>query len=422
MNRFLLAACIGLIAVLAGCRGDGDSGSPTPEFETQPLSPELQAMLEEVAAIRGLPVPADLSIGAVPRSRVVEFLDARLDDRERADMDQLTVLFRLQGHLPANGDFREAILQLLGEFAIGFYEPSDRTMWLVRNEIALDPADLTTQERSTLAHEFVHALQDNAFDLRFLQDDAPYGSDAGLARSAVIEGDAVAHERFWLESHLATAEVRVFMLASASSSALSPSIERELRFPYQAGLDWVGAVRAASGQQGIDRVLRDRRALTTAEIMHPTIRETGWQPATVELPNIAPALGDGWTQTASSTLGEFRLANYLQLWLPGLTALGAAQGWVGDRYTIYENKSRSVATFRVRFTTAKEAGEFAQAHLKLLAASGANVEQRAADDLGTHRDGRTVIQLRDTAQDEVIYVIGSDREVAEAAVALLQNL
>jgi hypothetical protein len=133
-------------------------------------------------------------------------------------------------------------------------------------------------------------------------------------------------------------------------------------------------------------------------------------------------LGDGWTQTASSTLGEFRLMNYLQLWLPSLQAVGAAQGWVGDRFSLYSNEATSMATFRIKFTTAKEAGEFARAHLQLLEAAGAEIEQRDFDTLGTHRDGRTVIQLRETAEDEVIFVIGSDRAAAEAAAAILRNL
>ena len=410
----------GLSLLTVACSGDG---SNMPGFESQPLSPELRAMLEEVAELRGLPPPADINIGAIPRDQVATFVDSRTSEDDTAAMAQLTSLYRLLGHLSPNQEFRTIYLQLLTDAAIGFYSPEDRTMWLVRDEVELDPSSLSQVERSTLAHEFVHAVQDHAYDLERLEHDASDLDDSGLARAAVLEGDAVAHERLWLESQLASNGARPFInLSLAAQAGVPPSIERELRFPYDAGLDWVTAVRATLGQQAINAVLRERRQLSTAEIMHPTIRDTGWLPTEVTLPDLSSGLGEGWSLEAEGVLGEFRLANYLQLWLPSLEALGAAQGWTGDRFHLYESGDETVAVFRVRYFDPKDAGEFAQAHLRFLEQSGAELDETTTGSTGAYATGRTTIQLRDTSPDEVIFVIGSSEDAATAAATLLLNL
>ncbi len=418
MTRALLLTVITTLGCLfAACSSPSESGP-----ESQPLSPELEAMLAEVAAIRGLPAPAGVRIGAIPREEVAAFVRGQLTDADREAAAHITTLYRLLGHLSANQDYLESYLQLLATAAIGFYSPPDRTMWLVRDTVELDPANLNDLERATLAHEFVHAIQDNAFDLERIEDASTILNDASLAISAVLEGDALVHERLWVAGQTAAAGLTAFINASLAQATVPPSLERELRFPYTAGLDWAAAVRAESGQRAIDVILRERRPITTAEIMHPTIRNTGWLPVAVELPDLSAGLPDAFSLTASGTLGEFRLANYLQLRLPSLEALGAAQGWIGDQFHIYESDSQSVAVFRLKFFDAKDAGEFAQAHLRYLEATGATVESLADGMLAMHRDGRTTIQLRETAADEVLFVIGTNRGAAEAAAGLIRNL
>lgn len=419
MIRAAFAAAVMASAfIFSACSSGGDNA---PEFESQPLSPELQAMLDEVAEIRGLPSPTNIRIGAIPRDRVAEFIDSRYSEADRAELDHLTLLYRLQGHLSSTQDFREVVLQLFTDFGIGFYSPEDRTMWLVRDSIEPNPANLDDGERSTLAHEFVHAIQDNAFDIERIEAETSAIDDGALAHAAVIEGDAVAHERLWLEADLAAGGMQAVLFSTAQAS-IPPSLERELRFPYEAGLDWVAAIRAASGQQPIDAILRERRPLTTAEIMHPTIRDTGWTPEEVLLPDVSSGLGDGWARSTEGVLGEFRLANYLQLWLPSLEALGAAQGWTGDRFALYANGESTAAVFRAKYFDPKDAGEFAQAHLRLLRQSGATIEETTTGTTATYSTGRTVIQLRDTASDEVIFAIGSTPEAATAIAGLLLNI
>lgn len=417
--RALLAALLAACLVLATTACSGDSSS---DPEGEPLSTELQAMLDEVAAIRGLPAPTNVRYATVPRAEVAGVVDALFTDAEREAMDDLTRLYRLLGHLGPTQDYRTSFLQLMTTAAIGFYAPETRTMWLVSESDGASLDQLNDLERATLAHEFVHAVQDSAYDIERLEFEAPMLDDRALALSAVLEGDAVVHERLWQETQLVQRGVRVFLNASLAQATVPPSLEREWRFPYLAGLDWAGAIRADSGQAGVDAVLRERRPITTTEVMHPAIRSSGWLPEGVTLPDLSGGLGDGWEQAGAATLGEFRLANYLQLWLPSLESLEAANGWSGDQFHVYTNGSDSVAVFRVKFFDAKDAGEFAATHQRYFEASGAAVTQEPGREIATFTDGRTVVQLNETAQDEVLFVIGSNAEVARAAAALLANL
>lgn len=415
LSPITLIAC--LLLLFAAC--SEDSGS---ELEGEPLPADFEAMLQEVATIRGLPAPTNVRYATVPRAEVAGVVDALFTDAEREAMDDLTRLYRLLGHLGPTQDYRSSFLQLMTNAAIGFYAPETRTMWLVSESDGASLDQLNELERATLAHEFVHAVQDAAFDVERLEFEAPMLDDRALALSAVLEGDAVVHERLWQEAQLVQRGVRVFLNASLTQATVPPSLEREWRFPYSAGLDWAGAIRNESGQAGVDAVMRERRPISTAEIMHPAIRTTGWLPETVTLPDISGGLGDGWEQSGAATLGEFRLANYLQLWLPSLESLEAANGWSGDHFTTYANGEDTLAVFRVKFFDAKDAGEFAATHQRYFQAAGAAVEQEPGREVANLTDGRTVIQLTETAQDEVIFVIGSNAEVARAAANLLANL
>ena len=84
-------------------------------------------------------------------------------------------------------DFRlkEFVLDLLTEQAAGYYDPKQRTFFI---------ADWLPQlvQKPVMAHELVHALQDQHYDLQKNFDLVKDQADLSLARKALIEGDAMA--------------------------------------------------------------------------------------------------------------------------------------------------------------------------------------------------------------------------------------
>jgi len=404
-------ACLGLVAFIsAACSESGDVP------ETAPLTPELQQVLEQVASIRELPQVDELEAGLVPRSEMAALVESQLTEADREGFERLTVLYRLLGHLGPTQDYLSVYLELLGDAGIGFYSVTEKRFFLVGEGERIDFDSLGRAEKSTIAHEFIHALQDEAFDLEPLFERVRGDLDWGLALNAVVEGDAVVHERLWATEYLARPGEAI--LASIRRAAVPASIEREIRFPYDTGSEWVGILKNQGGIAAIDELLSGRR-ITTAEILHPELYSSGWTPAEVTLPDVSEALGGEFERMAGGSFGEFQVRNYLQLHLGGLQATLGADGWLVDRYDIYVEEAEAVAVFRIRFTSSGEAQQFMAEQDRWFEAAGASVS--ALDDggrLAEAEDGRTTIRPV-AGGDTVLFVIATDRALAERSLAAL---
>jgi len=412
-----IAAAIAFAALLpGGCRE-----SESDPFETRPLTPELQQMLEEIGELRGLAPPPALEAGTVSRFDITALLDRQLTDSDREWFATTTTLYRLLGHLGPEEDYL-SVLRAFGEGAIiGLYSPVENRLWVVQREPEIDLDAMSPVERSALAHELVHAIQDYHFSLDELSEHTAANLDWGLAATSVVEGDAVTHQGLWEGRQVVLpGGTRLFLSGGPAVFSTPPSIERELRFPYTTGAEWVNIVRSREGTAAIDRYLAGE-PLSTSHILHPELRDAGWSPETVELPDLAAALGGGWKRESGGTLGEFHLRNYLELRLTALPAVTAAAGWRGDRYDVYVNGTDSVAFFRVRFAHETGAAEFTAAQAELLTVAGATPADSPSGVVAELRDGRTTIQLASPNSSEVLFVIGSSREVAERAAAALAN-
>lgn len=417
MRRLPIAAAIAIsMLLLGGCR-ESDSDP----FETRPLTPELLQMLDEIAELRGLEPPPALEAGTVSRLDVTALLDRQLTEADRQWFANTTTLYRLLGHLGPDEDYL-SVFRAFGQGAIiGLYSPAENRLWVVQREPEIDLGAMSPAERSALVHELMHAIQDYHFPLDELSELTAANLDWGMAATSVIEGDAVTHQGLWDGRQVALpGGTRLFLSSAMSASSTPPSIERELRFPYTTGAEWVNIVRSQEGTAAIDRYLAGE-PLSTAHILHPELRQAGWQPEAVTLPDLAPALGNGWKGESGGTLGEFHLRNYLELRLTALPAVTAAAGWRGDRYDVYVDGADSAAVFRVRFANAGEAAEFTTAQRELLTSAGATPAASPSGVLAELKDGRTTIQLASPNPVEVLFVVGSSREVAERAAAALAN-
>ena len=409
----LSAATALLIVVFAlGACSNDESG---PNLE--PLTPELETVMQQVADLRGLPPATDIRTATVPRSEAAETIEDLLTDEDRKTFAELTTLYRLLGHLQPDQDFLSVYREFVDGAVAGFYAPTNNAFYIVSSAREVDFSAFDRQQKATTAHEFVHALQDAEFDIQALSERTRGDLDWSLALTAVIEGDAVLHEGFWSkEFALAAGAGRSLLFAHPLFATVPESIEREFRFPYSAGAEWVATVRAQRGIEAINGILRGRR-LTTAEILHPELYESGWQPAEVSLPDISSGLGYGWKHESNGAFGEFQLRNFLQLELGALAAVSAATGWSGDHYDAYTNGKDSVATLRLVFASAQEADEFRASVADWNGAAGAKVLEGNSG-VAVLEGGRTIISKHLTETD-VMLVFGSNRQVAERATALL---
>lgn len=339
----------------------------------------VRAMLARVARARGLPSTREIEIAVQGRDELLARIRAHVDREMPADViaSQGEVLTALE-LLPPGYDFLEGTYRLVGGRVAGFYEPEDRTMYLV-DDLSDDEAE------ETLAHELVHALQDQRYDLAALLRYAPGESDRLTAVHALIEGDATSamlDVTIGSAFNISDAWLRRLLTASTALSpegaATPPVLSASLTSSYADGFAFVQALRTRGGFPAVDEALR-APPTTTEQLLHLD-KFTAREPALAVAKLPLDALGPGFRAVIDDVNGEQGLRIMLEQWAPRARAEEAAAGWGGDRYVVArrdegEGKHAVALGMRMVFDTAKDAGELAAV---LSARFGASCRERPA--------------------------------------------
>ena len=261
-------------------------------------------------------------------------------------------------------DLRAAMQTLQGEGILGFYDPETAEFVVVNDGALLDPAAQWTH-----AHEFVHALQDQHYDLDALSDES-LGSEARAAVRALAEGEAELVQFLYLYegNYFNDAEAETLLNGSGQADGsflgqFPPVLVNDLSFPYTDGVEFVLALYRAGGFAAIDAAWANP-PVSTEHILHPGRYRDGDLPQLVALAPLTATLGVGWERLDEDVLGEFYLRQYLDQQLPAATVNRAATGWGGDRYAVYWNAAEQglVMALRLAWDTPQDALEFAEAY------------------------------------------------------------
>ena len=250
--------------------------------------------------------------------------------RQRSDEESL----KLIGLMRPRESLSKALATVGNEEILGFYDDRSKRLVVVRDQTAGRPL-----LEITLAHELVHALEDQRFGLHTRGKGT---DDTALGESALAEGDATEVMVEYARQYFRIGDA-LSLLASASrtNTKLPAYVEKSLLFPYVAGLSFVEALRGQSGSwHAIDKVLRHRRPISAEQILHPDKYVADEKPVPVKLPDLARALGGAWRRVGVSSVGEFDLRAIFEI-VGGSPDDSAAAGWGGGRF-------RALAKGRVR--------------------------------------------------------------------------
>jgi hypothetical protein len=356
MKRSITLAIAAVL--LAACGSSTIATTPTPTLAPPP-SPaptstaggsvddaQQQAVYEQieqqVVAIRELapkqPVTPVLLDEAGLKAELAKQAAA---DASAAEIQQQQRLLQSLGVLPADADLNAILTAFQGSQVAGFYVPRDGNLYVVSRSGGLGPV-----EKTTFAHEFTHALQDQHFPLldeMDAQPPTPANADRDLGRLALIEGDASLSMTYWAQQHLSPLELLSILgqsLDPAQMNALNampPFLRQTTLFPYQDGLQFVLTLQTGGGWQAVDDVFGTPPA-STEQILHPDKYRVHEAPIAVTLPADLPAaLGSGWSTDSADTLGELQLRAWLTArGVPEATSTTAAAGWGGDRVARYQ--------------------------------------------------------------------------------------
>ena len=334
--------------------------------DTEARNAAIRAEVEaNVIELRGLPLlspitPVVLSRDALRDRLATETAAETTPADAQADVLELSAF----DFLEPDYDLYTAQLQLQSDGILGFYDPETDEFVVVSDGALLDaPAQWTH------AHEFVHALQDQHYDLEALTDEA-LDSEAQAAIRALAEGEAELVQFLYLAERDYFTEDEVDAIvndpAQTDDSFLDdypPVLVNNLAFPYVSGSRFVGELYRAGGFAAIDAAWADPPQ-STEHILHPERYRAGDAPQIVALAPLTDTLGAGWQQIEDNVMGEFFLREYLDQQLPTTTAARAALGWGGDRYAVYWNEATGglVLALRLVWDTAADAAEFAAAY------------------------------------------------------------
>jgi hypothetical protein len=347
------------------------SAQPAPSDTAPPGDEEILAVLreieEQVIAIRGLPA-ADIGDPDLLSREEARVELRRLFDENYSTVDRESdnIALRALGLIEPDQDVAELQLQLIGDSVLGFYDDDAKRM------VVVSDAGLDAQAKMTYAHEYTHALQDAAFGLDSLETDAEGQDDRGLARTAFIEGDASLAMLVWALTHLTPAELAEIAAAPLPDTSGIPSwmVQQLVIFPYNEGLVWASAVAG----NALDPDFTDIDAAFEAppdsseQIVHVEKWEAREAPIVVEVPDLAVALGDGWTEIDDTPIGEASLRMMLEFHgVPPDEAMDATAGWGGDRVVIVSGADEEFAVaWRLAWDTPADAQEFLAAYRSIV--------------------------------------------------------
>ena len=207
----------------------------------------VQKISGGVSETRGLTFLGPLAPQLITRPELSEYLAATIDAEDQDELARLQELYWLLGLLDPSVELYDLFLDLLGEQVLGLFNLETDELLVVAETLPLDSAG-----KLTMAHELVHALQQQRFDARRLVEESETNQDRELAMTALLEGDATVSSGLYAAANLSMAEM-LELLPKAEDSEVQafqrapPVIQKTLLSPYQAGAEFVSSVQQAPG-------------------------------------------------------------------------------------------------------------------------------------------------------------------------------
>jgi len=473
--RALPAVLLAALVVLAGCNavpglgddGPGDGNDAIPDPEADAVGWEEGYWHNESIA-----VTAGDGLNASERTAVVARSMARVEyvrDREFRESVEVEIISRAEfreQYVPDPGPdartFRNAEYEALffvgedrdafavesenrGANVLAFYDPRNDTIDLIS-----DSGRPTVDRERTLAHELVHALQDQYHDLSALQVRAGT-RDRTNARLALVEGEARQVE---LDYANRCGEAWDCV---GSGAPPAPDINWGIYFlnffPYSDGPGLVDHLREGGGWGAVEDAFDDPPATAEQAIYSEKYTEPRDEAVPITPPETAsggwervrPADGPaghqhpGYDRLGQSALSAMFAATLYGDGTPVIEPsqflnfedgradasdpydydLPATDGWEGDRFYVYEHDAtgpnETAYVWRIAWESPADAREFVDAYTTLLASNGATpVDDRPgntwripegrnafADAIAVHRDGETVTIVNAPAVEDL---------------------
>jgi hypothetical protein len=317
----------------------------------------IAKMLKKVVVARGLQTKAAVPGQVLPRKELLDRVRAHVArEVPKEAIRQEGLILQLLGFVPPQFDYEKETFALLEAQLAGFYEPSDKTMYMA--------GDLDDDNASaTLAHELVHALQDQYWDLAKRSAYKPSQGDQSSATSALAEGDATSamidimigdsgKTALDVPEEIFTEQMVASMASGAGANA--PHVMRSsLVAPYIDGTIFVHALRRKGGWAAVNDAWTNAPT-TTEQILHLDKYEAHEPALEVSTPTVL-ALPGVWKVLDSDSYGELGVKLTFAEWMEAAQAKNAAAHWGGDRGALIVNGDQYALAWHIRYDAGTKA-------------------------------------------------------------------
>jgi hypothetical protein len=354
--RVFVIAVVTLSLVATACRGQQSANDPA-------LTALVDSLMPRLEQLSGLKRLRPITMRQQSRDELRTYIQERLrEEMPPAELRGMQAAYAAFGLVPTTLDLEKLMLDLYTEQVAGYYDPKTDAFYMVEGT----PRDLL---RPTLAHELVHALQDQHANLDSLIS-RKRGNDRQTAAQAAIEGHATLVMFALLAgaagdfdaTQLPDMGQQLGPLMEAQNSQFpvfrsAPRIIREtMLFPYIGGAGFVQELwrSQANSADKFAAPLGVRLPQSTEQVLHAGEKFTSARDEPTELR--FPAATE--TVIHENTLGELELAIFLGEHLGSRTA---ARGWDGDRFRLVELNGKQILLWQTVWDDAASAERFAQA-------------------------------------------------------------
>ncbi len=353
--------------------------------EAQELFRSVDELLQFASKSTGLPIKTPVKRELTSREQLEAFLLKNMeDDEQQKRFERSELVIKKFGLLPRDFQLRDFLVKLLKEQVAGYYDSKDKTVHLM-NWIAADA------QRPVLAHELMHALQDQDVNLEKwmkapiaiarkrtkTQADAE-SDEMSAARQAVTEGQAMAvllDYMMSLQGHSWTDAPELIDAMESTLdgpgpsglSATAPVLIREaLVWPYRDGLRFTYELFKSGGK---DRAFAQALATppaNTHEVLVPRAYMQREPLAPLDLPEMNSAFSKNYQTYDIGSIGQFDVEVIAKQFADKATAKRIGPGWRGGIYVALSKKGSTPQStsdlsvvFLSRWDTPERAQDFA---------------------------------------------------------------
>ena len=324
--------------------------------EADELFKSIDQILEFVSKDTGLAIKHPVKRQLATREFVVKYLEQRMrEDKDQIKLERSEATLKKFRLLPKDFNLRPFLVEMLKEQVAGFYDPKTQTMYL------LDWVEPEAQ-KTVLAHELTHALQDQNFGMekwmeageepKNIQEEMERDERRG-AREAVLEGQGMIAMIDYMMAPQKTKVTDAPQLVEAMRAGMeagdpgsptfskAPLFLREIMvFPYSDGMNFEVQVllkRGAAG--GFEGVLKNPPT-TTRNIMEPQSYLANEPMPQIKVAELDGLLGKAWQRWDYGYMGEYDVALLMKQWYDAKTADEISPAWRGGYYISYRRNDR----------------------------------------------------------------------------------